>query len=140
MKLKKIYIIEYKNLKNFSIDFTTESFVDLLIGKNGTGKSNLFEAIIEIFQHLIDDTDIDFNYEIEYEIDSENVVIAFDENLKLNNSQIQRIPKEKLPETLLIYYSGHNDRIGKYIKKYETKYLGGNGRNLKNRDRELRKV
>ncbi len=49
MILKKIHIItEYKNLKDFKLDFDSESFIDVFVGKNGTGKSNLFEAIIEI--------------------------------------------------------------------------------------------
>ena len=52
MRLKHITISEYKNLKDFSLDFEGESFLDVFVGKNGTGKSNLFEALIEIFRQL----------------------------------------------------------------------------------------
>ena len=52
MRLKHIHISEYKNLKNFSLDFDGDSFIDVFVGKNGTRKSNLFEAIIEIFRQL----------------------------------------------------------------------------------------
>ncbi len=49
MRLKHLHIIgEYKNLKDFQLDFDGTSFIDVFMGKNGTGKSNLFEAIIEI--------------------------------------------------------------------------------------------
>lgn len=63
MRLKSIYISEYKNLKGpegFKLDFDGDSFIDVFVGKNGTGKSNLFEALIEIFRHLLDDTEIGF--------------------------------------------------------------------------------
>ena len=56
LRLKKLHITtEYKNLKNFKLDFDSESFIDVFVGKNGTGKSNLFEAIIEIFRFLMDE-------------------------------------------------------------------------------------
>jgi AAA15 family ATPase/GTPase len=51
MRIKNIYISEYKNLKDFSINFKSDSFIEVFVGKNGTGKSNLFEALLEIFKH-----------------------------------------------------------------------------------------
>ncbi len=55
MRLKHVHIInEYKNLKNFKLDFDGKSFIDVFVGKNGTGKSNLFEALVEIFRHLFE--------------------------------------------------------------------------------------
>lgn len=41
MRLKLLSISHYKNLKNFNLEFDGESFVDLFVGKNGSGKSNL---------------------------------------------------------------------------------------------------
>jgi recombinational DNA repair ATPase RecF len=52
MRLKSVYISQYKNLKDFTLEFDSNSFIDVFVGKNGTGKSNLFEALIEIFRHL----------------------------------------------------------------------------------------
>ena len=52
MRLKSVYISEYKNLKDFTLEFDGNSFIDVFVGKNGTGKSNLFEALLEIFRHL----------------------------------------------------------------------------------------
>jgi predicted ATP-binding protein involved in virulence len=140
MRLKKIFIENYKNLKDFNIKFQNDSFIDLLIGKNGTGKSNLFEAIIEIFSFLIEKREIGFNFEIEYSL-NEEVKISYKNNqLKLDDKDVTSIPASKLPETLLVYYSGHNTRISSYIDEYEKRYVGSTGGNLRNRDRKLRKV
>lgn len=52
MRLKSLFIDNYKNLKNCTLDFDGTSFVDVFVGKNGSGKSNLFEALMEIFRHI----------------------------------------------------------------------------------------
>ncbi|MDV3002884.1 MAG: hypothetical protein N5P05_004539 (plasmid) [Chroococcopsis gigantea SAG 12.99] len=54
MRLKSIYISQYKNLNNFTLNFDSNCFIDIFVGKNGSGKSNFFEALIEIFHHLYD--------------------------------------------------------------------------------------
>ena len=52
MRLKKVWIQEYKNLKDFTVEFNGCNFVDIFVGKNGSGKSNFFEALLEIFHNL----------------------------------------------------------------------------------------
>lgn len=52
MRLKSLTIGQYKNLKDFSLSFDGSSFIVVFVGKNGSGKSNLFEALIQIFRHL----------------------------------------------------------------------------------------
>lgn len=52
MRLKSVFVSQYKNLKNFTLGFDGASFIDVFVGKNGSGKSNLFEALIEIFRHI----------------------------------------------------------------------------------------
>jgi len=68
MRLKSLYIGQYKNLRDFSLRFDGDSFIDVFVGKNGTGKSNLFEALIEIFRHLDQfgraDNNIAFDYKM----------------------------------------------------------------------------
>ena len=44
---------EFKNLKNVTIDFDENQWVTVLIGWNGTGKSNVLEALATIFRDLI---------------------------------------------------------------------------------------
>ena len=44
---------QFKNLKNVTIDFNQDHWVTVLIGWNGTGKSNVLEALAIIFRDLI---------------------------------------------------------------------------------------
>lgn len=44
---------QFKNLKNVTIDFAQGCWVTVVIGWNGTGKSNVLEALAIIFRDLI---------------------------------------------------------------------------------------
>ena len=44
---------QFKNLKNITIDFDEDHWVTVVIGWNGTGKSNVLEALAIIFRDLI---------------------------------------------------------------------------------------
>lgn len=52
MGLQSVFIGQYKNRKDFSLSFEGDSVIDVFVGKNASGKSNLFEALIEIFRQL----------------------------------------------------------------------------------------
>lgn len=60
MRLKSVFVSHYKNLKNFTLGFDGASFIDVFVGKNGSGKSNLFEALIEIFRHIYEYDKVNF--------------------------------------------------------------------------------
>lgn len=45
---------QFKNLKDVTIDFDQDHWVTVVIGWNGTGKSNVLEALAIIFRDLID--------------------------------------------------------------------------------------
>lgn len=45
---------QFKNLKNITIDFEQNHWVTVVIGWNGTGKSNVLEALAIIFRDLIE--------------------------------------------------------------------------------------
>jgi len=47
MRLQHVHISNYKNLKDFTLSFDNTSFLDVLVGKNGSETSNPFEAIID---------------------------------------------------------------------------------------------
>lgn len=44
---------QFKNLKNVVIDFDEHEWITLVIGWNGTGKSNVLEALATLFRELI---------------------------------------------------------------------------------------
>ncbi|MGV8995164.1 MAG: AAA family ATPase [Flavobacterium sp.] len=124
MRLKHLHIIgEYKNLKDFKLDFDGTSFIDVFVGKNGTGKSNLFEAFLEIFKHLYDNKyPIRFNYKLYYEIGDRNIEVHWQDTKWLNKQGENAVPTAPvfLPENILIYYSGHNDVISNFIEEFNT--------------------
>lgn len=127
MRLKSVFIGQYKNLIDFNLSFDGASFIDVLVGKNGTGKSNLFEALIDIFRHIIefdrDKAHCDFNYRLRYEIDGGEIEIAWDAGiLSINGRERKTIGKTPLPANVLIYYSGHNDNVAKLVEKYEDAF------------------
>jgi AAA15 family ATPase/GTPase len=53
MRLHWLWIGEYKNLKNVTIDFDQGEWITVVIGWNGTGKSNVLEALATLFRDLI---------------------------------------------------------------------------------------
>lgn len=119
MRLKKVHIKgTYKNLQDFNVTFEGDNFLEVFVGKNGTGKSNFFEAILEIFKHLSEeDYPIIFNYSITYEIDDETIFIEWKDVKWINEADETLTPdKSKLPENILVYYSGHNKTIGSLLK------------------------
>lgn len=124
MRLLQLHIItEYKNLKDFKVNFDQNSFIDVFVGKNGTGKSNLFEAIIEIFRHLFDrDYAIRFDYSIKYEIHDQELEVKWFKNEFEVNGQKGEIKKKLLPDNIIIYYSGHNEKINDLVAEYEKKF------------------
>ena len=97
MRISNIYINKFKNLKKFNLDFENAYYVSVLLGKNGTGKSNLLEFISIIFKSLdlanspanfkeIYKTELEaFNEEssdfgIEYIINTHKIHIKFEDN------------------------------------------------------------
>lgn len=60
---------QFKNLKNVAIDFDQDHWVTVVIGWNGTGKSNVLEALAIIFRDLIAGKRVpDFAYRLTYRI------------------------------------------------------------------------
>ncbi|MCR9062883.1 MAG: AAA family ATPase [Cytophagales bacterium] len=127
MRIKNLHIARYKNLRNLTIDFDTESFIDVFVGKNGTGKSNLFEAIIEIFRQLYEDDYLTrFNYTLNYEKDNVEVRVQWnwEREVFLNETgnEASKPRMSLLPDNILIYYSGHNPQIASLINNYLSKF------------------
>ncbi|MBP7113308.1 MAG: AAA family ATPase [Nitrosomonas sp.] len=127
MRLKSVFISNYKNLKDFSINFDNDSFIEVFVGKNGAGKSNFFEALIKIFQHLYEDdnnkTQIGFNYCLKFEIKNKDIEIAWAEKqFTINGNKRKTIGSTPLPDNVLIYYSGHNDTVAKLVRKHEDAF------------------
>ncbi|MGR9182011.1 ATP-dependent nuclease [Rhizobium leguminosarum] len=140
MRLKSVFISDYKNLHNFELTFEGDGFIDIFVGKNGSGKSNFLEALIGIFEHIYayrpDESGPGFAYTIIYSIDEteHNVEwkpfeFANDDGstgILLINSEtrrsLSRVPK---PDNIIIYYSGQNAHIGELVERYEARFRKG---------------
>ncbi len=70
MQLKKLYIKDYKILKNFTIEFPLdlEKSISVFIGANGSGKSTVLEAIAVIFSNAILAEKAKFGFELSYSL------------------------------------------------------------------------
>ena len=67
MKVDLLYLKDFKNLSDFTIDFSLRSERQVVIGRNGVGKSNILEALAWIFRDLDLDEESDFEYLIQYQ-------------------------------------------------------------------------
>ena len=52
MRIHKVYIENFKNLKQFEIKLDPDEMKAVLLGQNATGKSNFIEALVLIFKYL----------------------------------------------------------------------------------------
>lgn len=127
MRLRNVYISDYKNLKNFELSFDGANSLEIFVGKNGTGKSNLFEALIEIFRHMdefeLSEDGINFDYRIAYEIGEKRTEITWDNGRLSIDGEIRRtVGKTPRPDNVLVYYSGHNGTVAGLIGKYQSAF------------------
>lgn len=132
MRLTEIHIKgTYKNLSDFKVQLSGDSFLEVFVGKNGTGKSNFFEAVLKIFKHLSEENyTITFNYSISYEIDGETIYLEWKDTKWIDHKHEDITPdRTKLTENILVYYSGHNKTIGSLLdssNEAHTKLLNNN--------------
>ncbi|MEX2566995.1 MAG: AAA family ATPase [Cyclobacteriaceae bacterium] len=70
MQLKKLYIKDYKILKDFTIEFPFDfkKYISVFIGVNGSGKSTILEAIAQIFSSTLLQENARFGFELVYSI------------------------------------------------------------------------
>ncbi|MDO4971627.1 MAG: AAA family ATPase [Bacteroidales bacterium] len=107
MKLRNLHINHYKNL-NSSFSFEDNTGYISLIGLNGSGKSNLLEAISLLFAHIMG-IKVTFpfsQYSITYDIREHGVDITDGDSLE--NGAIK---EGDLPSSLIACYSGEDNRL-----------------------------
>ena len=52
MKLQRLHIKGFRNINDLDLDLSDQEGLSILIGNNGSGKSNILEAIVAIFTSL----------------------------------------------------------------------------------------
>lgn len=147
MQLKHLEIPEFRNLRNLEVSFATELDTatgaptnepakrirsHALIGQNGTGKSNLIEALITLFRDVDLDQEAAFDYTLEYEIRGHIVRIEADTakqkrpyvwvNGKSESQGYLLKNRELLPSHIFAYYSGRNERIEQLFQEHQRRF------------------
>lgn len=110
MRIRKITINSYKNLKGVYSFENSDNYI-ALIGLNGSGKSNLLEAVSIIFYKLFSKKgkEIPFDYSVEYEVDNDVFNIGKKNFLK---NGIQCKTKDIIyPSSIIACYSGEDKRL-----------------------------
>lgn len=115
MKISKLKISGYKNLKNMEMDFEEDVSLIAFIGDNGSGKSNVLEALTIIFSGLSMKEKISFDFEVEYYIGQTKYLISNNaEVLSIfkNGKKIRKLdPLNDLPPAIFLYYCGDTRRL-----------------------------
>ena len=117
VKLKNLHIKKYKNLIDFTVNFETGNGLSVLVGNNGSGKSNVLEALSGIFANAYSAKSIHkFVYSLTYEIKSKEVRLEqtiyrcqyyVDGKVTPINELIKQ---ELLPTNVIALYSGEDKR------------------------------
>ena len=82
MRIDRLWIKSFKNLKDFEVDFDVTSSRQVVVGRNGVGKSNLLEALARIFRELDLEEPPTFVYVIEYHCNSHYVKVSAEETVR----------------------------------------------------------
>lgn len=139
MKLLYLHIAKFKNLQNFEIDFGRSPSTTVLLGQNGTGKSNLLEALIIIFRNLDLGAAPEFDYMLRYECRGNEIQILADRTrgqreqvqilVRLPGQAAERISYHRfwrdtqrmyLPSYVFGYYSGPSNRMEKHFDQHQN--------------------
>ncbi len=110
MRIRKITINSYKNLKGVYSFENSDNYI-ALIGLNGSGKSNLLEAVSIIFYKLFSKKgkEIPFDYSVEYEVD--NDVFNIGKKNFLKNGIQCKTNDIIYPSSIIACYSGEDKRL-----------------------------
>jgi len=146
MQLQRLKIQNFRNLREFEITFTCsatdadgtarEFKSHAVIGQNGSGKSNMIEAIVTIFRDLDLNQTTEFAYEIDYTCRGHRIqvntmqdkgkvaIIERDtgEAKEFAISHLQRHAKKYLPSHVFAYYSGRNERIEALFQQHQQRF------------------
>src|SRR5262245_2114995 len=123
MKLRRLWVKGYKNLRECDIAFGQTHLITAVIGSNGSGKSNLIEALLSILIGVYFKKSPPFDFKLEFEtqgrhvsligetqrlsiaVDGEPLAVSrFAERLRDGPAQVF------YPELTFVYYSGECQR------------------------------
>jgi ABC-type cobalamin/Fe3+-siderophores transport system ATPase subunit len=139
MRLDKVSIDGFKNLRGLELDFDERQLTTVLIGQNGAGKSNLIEAIAQVFRWLdLRRNEPRFRYRVTYRIQPQGLAIPNPPSvclsnfpgepaIRVNGEEVKRTEFEKrkaewFPDLVFGYYSGGSRRLESLFDSHQRRY------------------
>jgi energy-coupling factor transporter ATP-binding protein EcfA2 len=135
MKIRQLKIEGYKNVTSCDIEFTQSPLINAVIGSNGSGKSNLIEAIIQILIGFYFEKPPRFEFRLEFESQNRVVVLQRLDGLSSVTVDGDHMPMEHFakrlrdgpaqvlyPELTLVYYSGECLRVHQLVARYRRHF------------------
>lgn len=139
MRLDKVYIDGFKNLKQLEVDFDESRLTTVLIGQNGAGKSNLIEAITQVFRWVdLQRNEPRFQYRVDYRIQPPDKVVPHPPRVTLSNvpgepairvngkkvtrTEFDNRKQEWFPDLVFGYYSGGSRRLESLFDSHQRRY------------------
>ncbi len=128
MQLISLWVEDFKNLKNFTINFENQENLSIIIGNNGSGKSNILELLSGIFAELYSRklSLIRSNYHLKYKLNDKIIELRKGKILIDGKEQSKRYLSDNnlLPSRVVALYSGEEIRLYKnYYESFTKKYL-----------------
>lgn len=117
----------WKNLEGFHIDFDQRRDIGVIIGKNGSAKSNLLEALIIIFRNIDLGEPAAFAYTIRYLLETKAVTVTAQANKQPSASvegepiSLDALRQTWTPRYVVGYYSGASDRFEELFADHDRK-------------------
>jgi len=142
MRIDKVYIEEFKNLREFKIDIDEAEWHTILLGQNAAGKSNFLEALVIIFRDLDLENQTEFNYTIEYKCNNNLIKVHGGPNVSnifglfigeekegvieystvVSKAEVKRNKEKYLPRYVFSYYSGVSNRLLEHFDTHQRKF------------------
>jgi predicted ATPase len=135
MRVDWIRVRDFKNLDDVEFDFDEDSPYTVLLGQNGTGKSNLIEALVIIFRDLDLGEVSSFPYQLRYVCRNHRISVDSDPNRERDKIKIlvddramslpkfaKRSERQYLPSYLFGYYSGPSNRLEQHFEKHQSNF------------------
>lgn len=131
MRLDRVYIDGFKNLRGVEVDFDDSRLATVIIGQNGAGKSNLIEAIVDVFRFADMNRGVPrYIYEVDYRIGNHQVRLSNRtgkpsievDGKPMGRSTFDREKTEVFPDLVFGYYSGGSRRLEKLFDSHQRRY------------------
>lgn len=130
MKLQRLHIKGFRNIDDLDLDLSEQNGLSVLIGNNGSGKSNILEAVVAIFASLYSKSKRffpTFDYDIEYQLQEKAVKVSkvgdkiLVDDIEINKRELSKLP---LPKNVIACYSGETLRLQEdYFKPFRRHFV-----------------